>query len=233
VSGSTPHLATPAELQERLAAERSGEPFVLFRDGSGQQRIVTLPADAIVTFGRDRRCDVCVDWDAQMSRVHARLEPIAAEWTVNDDGLSRNGTYLNGERVAGRRRLRDGDQLEMGSTLVLFRAPRAGAATSTVAGGPAPAPELTPAQRRVLIALCRPFAAGGAIGTPATNRQIADELHLSVSAVKAHLRTLCNRFGVGPMPQNEKRTALVRVAFDRRAITPRDLQGPHEGQTTV
>ena len=31
------------------------------------------------------------------------------DWTVVDDGLSRNGTYVNGERIHGRRRLVDGD----------------------------------------------------------------------------------------------------------------------------
>jgi hypothetical protein len=36
-------------------------------------------------------------------------------------------------------------------------------------------------QWRVLIALCRPFNAGGSFATPATNQQIAGELFLSVA----------------------------------------------------
>ena len=47
------------------------------------------------------------------------------DWAVSDDGLSTNGTYCNGERVRGRRRLRDGDQLRVGRSLVAFRAPLA------------------------------------------------------------------------------------------------------------
>ena len=45
------------------------------------------------------------------------------DWIVVDDGLSSNGTYVNGERVNGRRRLRDGDRLVFGETPVQFRAP--------------------------------------------------------------------------------------------------------------
>ena len=40
-----------------------------------------------------------------------------------DDGLSRNGTFVNGERVTRRRRLLDGDELRIGSTTIRFRAP--------------------------------------------------------------------------------------------------------------
>ena len=51
-------------------------------------------------------------------------------------------------------------------------------------------PELSATQRRVLVALCRPYRDGGAYARPATNRQIAEEVFLSVDAVKGHLRTL-------------------------------------------
>ena len=57
--------------------------------------------------------------------MHAELEPTGGEWTLVDDGLSRNGSYVNGERVTGRRRLRDRDMLRFGRTVVLYRAPAA------------------------------------------------------------------------------------------------------------
>ena len=87
------------------------------------------------------------------------------------------------------------------------------------------APDLTPAQRKVLIALCRPLAEGTGIATPATNKEIADELVLSVEAVKAHLRGLFERFEVGDIPQNQKRVALAERAFRTGSVTPRDLRG--------
>ncbi len=58
--------------------------------------------------------------------------------------------------------------------------------------GPA-LPRLTETQQRVLVALCRPLREGASFATPASNQQIADELHLSLDTVKTHLRTLFAR----------------------------------------
>ena len=55
-----------------------------------------------------------------VSSVHARLERSDTGWTIADEG-SKNGTFVNGERVA-RASLRDGDLLEIGATLLRYRA---------------------------------------------------------------------------------------------------------------
>ncbi len=55
-----------------------------------------------------------------VSSVHARIERSEARWTVFDEG-SKNGTFLNGERLS-RAALRDGDLLEIGHTLLIYRA---------------------------------------------------------------------------------------------------------------
>jgi DNA-binding NtrC family response regulator len=55
-----------------------------------------------------------------VSSAHARLERTDGGWTVVDEG-SKNGTFVNGERVA-RAALRDGDLLEIGATLLVYRA---------------------------------------------------------------------------------------------------------------
>jgi pSer/pThr/pTyr-binding forkhead associated (FHA) protein len=168
--------------------------------------------DGPLTVGRRPEADIALTWDSEVSRLHAQLEPIGADWTVVDDGLSRNGTYVNGERVSGRRRLRDGDRLVFGETRVLFRAPAdASDSTAAVAVGGASVP-LTETQRKILVALCRPLA-DDAYATPATNRAIADEVHLSVDAVKAHLRVIFERFGLDELPQNQKRARLAATAL--------------------
>ena len=82
---------------------------------------------------------------------------------------------------------------------------------------------LSDAQRRVLVALCRPFKEGQGYVTPATNQQVADELYLSVDAVKTHLRALFAKFGVEDLPQNQKRIRLVELALKSGVVTPRDL----------
>ncbi len=48
---------------------------------------------------------------------------MGVEWVLVDEGLSRNGSFVNGERVEGRRLLDDGDELRFGRTLLRYRAP--------------------------------------------------------------------------------------------------------------
>lgn len=217
-------LTSPRELQQQLRSEREGTPFLVYRDEHGAQAIFTL-ADELrsVVLGRAETSDIALDWDDEISRVHAVLERIGADWTIVDDGLSANGTFVNGERVQGRRRLRDGDRLRLGDVGIVFRAPADAAARATVkaaAGGPA---QISDAQRRVLVALCRPYREGGAFAAPPTNSQIAEELVVGVDTVKAHMRALYERFEVGDLPQQQKRARLVELAFRSGEITLRDL----------
>ena len=220
------HLSTPRELQERIAAERRGAPFLVYRDGADAQVIVELvAAGERITIGRRGATDEGLEWDSEGARVHATLARAGDDWLVGDDGVSRNGTWLNGERVDGRRRLRDGDVIRVGRTSIAFRVPGADDSGSqpTVTGGGAPvAVELTPAQRRVLVALCRPYATG-AYAAPATNQQIADELVISVDSVKGTLRALFAAFGIDDLPQNAKRAALVHAALRTGVVVRRDL----------
>jgi DNA-binding NarL/FixJ family response regulator len=74
-----------------------------------------------------------------------------------------------------------------------------------------------------LVALCRPYKGGGKFATPATNQEIGAELHLSVDAVKTHMRALFEKLGVGDLPQNQKRVALVERAMNAGVVTQRDL----------
>lgn len=217
---------SPAELHARVQAERAGQPHLVFRDDRGVQQLVPIggPTQSYLTIGRSEGTDVRVYWDSEVSTVHAELERVGGVWTVCDDGLSRNGTFVNGERVVGRRRLRDGDVLRVGQTVIVFRAPAIAGATETEQGRPSLAPAtLSPAQRRVLIALCRPYKEPGQFTTPATNKQIAEEVVLTVEAVKTHLRVLSGKFGVQDLPQNQKRAKLVERAFQTGLISQRDL----------
>ena len=101
--------------------------------------------------------------------MHVELANLRGHWLVVDDGLSRNGTFLNGERVEGRRRLRNGDQLLVGTTSLLFcEAQEQRAGRHRPSPEPAGKPiELSPAQRRVIVALCRPFGDGDHVRQPA------------------------------------------------------------------
>lgn len=228
-SSSSPlsaHAASPAELRDRIEAERRGRPFLVLREETETartQRIVDLDGAERRSIGRATQNAIDLPWDTEVSRLHAELECIGGEWTVSDDGLSRNGTYVNGTRISGRHRLRDGDVVRVGRTQLAFKRPEAEDSMPTqVAGGmPAPA-DLPPQARKVLVALARPYK-HDEFAVPATNQDIADELHLSVDAVKSHLRTLFRRFGIEHLPQNQKRSRLVAEALQAGVVSVRDL----------
>ncbi len=112
-----------ALLADRIRAERRGRAFVAFHDGVGSQQVVTLENErSPITIGRRPDNDIALSWDSEVSRRHAHLLHTGEGWALVDDE-SRNGSYLNGERVSRQRPLRDGDVFRFGDTVVLFRAP--------------------------------------------------------------------------------------------------------------
>jgi DNA-binding CsgD family transcriptional regulator len=216
-----PHAASPAELRDRIAAERRGAPFLVYRDGDDRQVIVPLTGERL-SIGRSPGNDVALRWDAEVSRLHAELERAGDDWVLGDERLSHNGTFVNGERVHARRRLRSGDVVTAGTTQLAFVAPEPGSLSATATAGRPLAPaSLTPAQRRVLAALCRPVVAGG---PPASNREIADELVLALDTVKGSLSRLFEQFAIGAeVPQNHKRAALAQRALRLGVVRAEEL----------
>jgi hypothetical protein len=225
VSASTPADArSDSDLKARAEAERAGRPFLLYRDGDGTQHLFLFAPDAArASVGRVPPSDLLLCWDPQVSRLHARLERVEDDWEVADDGLSSNGTFLNGERLSARCRLKDGDTLRFGTTSVTFRSPQREQPGTTDPPQTPATVGLSSTQRRVLVALCRPYKAGREFASPASDQQIADELFLSVGAVRTHLRVLYAKLGVEQLPQNDTRVRLVGRAFSAGLISQRDL----------
>src|SRR5918996_3047602 len=154
------HKRSPAALKAELEAERRGIPFLVWHEPSGEQRLLELEPGRL-TVGRDLGCDVCLGEDEEVSRLHAELERVGSHWVLADHGLSRNGTFVNGERLLGERPLRDGDVLRFGTTQLRYRSPADASGRSTRPASGTPAAEtLTPTQQRVLLALCRPYRDG-------------------------------------------------------------------------
>jgi pSer/pThr/pTyr-binding forkhead associated (FHA) protein len=215
-----------ADSSARADAAPGGRTFLLYRDDQGRQRVLTL-ADHDVTIGRDPEMDVPLVWDVEVSRLHAHVQRLGSRWVVVDDGLSRNGTWVNGHRISARRRLEDGDTVRVGNTLVTFSSPQTtedDAVPQTVtATDVAQAVRISESQRRVLVALCRPYKENARYATPPTNQQIADELFLSVDAVKTHLRALFAKFDLDALAQNQKRARLVEIALRLGIVTDHEL----------
>ena len=199
------------------------EPY-LSRWGANAERQCWPLRRGLVTIGRGSSADVVIEGDQLVSRLHSTLERAAGVWTIVDNGLSRNGTFVNARRVAGRVRLHDRDQIRVGATVLTFCAPAELDGVHTLVGEPLPtAARLTTAQRSVLVALCRPYKDERPYATPSTNQQIADELSLSLDAVKTHLRSLFHKFGIDHLPQNQKRARQVEMAIQHGLVSTRNL----------
>jgi phosphoserine phosphatase RsbU/P len=84
-------------------------------DGSRERFPLSKPR---ITIGRARSSDVFLP-DQWLSRHHAAVEQRLGSYYLLDLG-SKNGTLLNGERVTGDRRLRDGDVITLGEHLLAF-----------------------------------------------------------------------------------------------------------------
>jgi pSer/pThr/pTyr-binding forkhead associated (FHA) protein len=216
-----PHSASPRELKEQIAAGRLGIPFLIYRDADDTQQVRPLEGDRL-TIGRDPASDVSLWWDDETSRAHAELVRVGGRWAVVDDGLSRNGSFVNGERVTRRRALKNGDMLRFGTTAVAFREQVVVADSTKAAESSVHVAKLSPTQLEVLRALCRPLVAREGVAMPATNQQIADALFLSVDAVKKHLRSMFQKFEIDDLPQNQKRARLAELALRAGLVSSHD-----------
>jgi len=96
-------------------------PHVVVRSPSGATQDVPLDGDRVV-FGRSTEAQVSFPEDFSLSRRHLQLEPEAGGWAVEDLG-SKNGTWVNGQRLAGRKRLQAGDRIEAGRLVLTFDPP--------------------------------------------------------------------------------------------------------------
>jgi hypothetical protein len=219
-------LATPEDLEARREAEKRGAPFLLLRDDHGAQRIVSLDERAgSVTVGRRLEADVPLAWDPEVSRLHAELEFKAGEWTLCDDGFSQNGTYVNGLRIHGRRRLTDGDLVRIGQTAIAFCDPGMSGLGVTLAPGElGTAPKFSEQQQRILRELCRPLMGDGEGINPAGDAAIAAATRIPEEVVTTELDHLGRSFGLSDMPPADRRAEIALLAL-RSGLVKADENG--------
>ena len=175
--------------------------------------------------GKAAENDIALADDATASGLHAILERFPAGWCVTDLGSS-NGTWVNGERIWASHRLRNGDEIRLGQTRLIFRDPLSTGGPQTEAEDVPPS--LTARERDVLLALCRPLLDRDMFTDPASTRAIAEELVITSAAVKQHLVNLYDKFGVAADDSN-RRSRLANDALRRGAVSLAELRTPDGG----
>ena len=190
----------------------------------GAWQRVLLDADEL-TIGQSVGNGLPLPFDRTVSRLHAVVSRIGSGWSIRDLS-SRNGTFVNGERILTERPLHSGDEIRVGSVRLIIRLQ--GAAPDDATIGAEAAPDLTRREREVLIALCRPMMGSGDVfREPATIRQIAEQLVVTDAAVKQHISRLYDKFGI--YEREGRRARLANEAIRRGVVTAAEVVGPRRG----
>ncbi|MDT5099009.1 MAG: hypothetical protein QOC76_2746 [Mycobacterium sp.] len=179
-----------------------------------------------VTLGKASTNDISLDHDDTVSRLHAVFENLGFAWSIRDLG-SRNGTFLNGERISAERVLRSKDEVRVGKTKLIFwevrdsgEGPRD---EETRAAQPSELPpRLTRREVDVLVVLCRPLVSDDPFPEPASVRRMAGELFVTEAAVKQHLQNLYDKFAIPT--EGDRRVRLANEALRRGAVTIAQLR---------
>jgi pSer/pThr/pTyr-binding forkhead associated (FHA) protein len=222
-----PEALSTDEQSAVAEAERRGHPFLQLRNDDGELQFVYLNARrSTYTIGRRDEADIALPWDREVSRLHAELKRLAGEWTISDDGLSQNGTYVNEVRLVGRRRLNDADLVRVGRTSLTFRNPAAGAGGLTLLPGElSAATALSEQQYLVLTELCRPLARDGEGVNAASDEAIAEALGLPLEVIATEIIGLLGAFGVDDLPPEEARADVAAAALGSGLVSFEDLSG--------
>lgn len=114
----TDHDTSVMDVSERPIEPKrpSGEAYLVALGGEEIGATYAIGTHLIV--GRSSECDLQVT-DDSLSRQHARIYPRNTGLFVIEDLQSRNGTWVNGERV-GTHELRDGDRIQIGRRMWKF-----------------------------------------------------------------------------------------------------------------
>ncbi len=203
--------------------------LVLYQQGRAPRTVdlvgeLTIGRLLDTTGAADVAGHLSVAGDPAVSRLHAVLSRKAPGWCVQS-AASSNGLFVNGRRLAAGavQLLSTDDEMRMGDhTKIVFHCLSRTAAdrshTQTARG----IPDLTPAERRVLLCLCSPVLDGDAFTPPASVPAIAGELCVTDSAVKQQLGRLYLKFGIDE--GSDRRVRLANDALTRGAVRRADLE---------
>jgi pSer/pThr/pTyr-binding forkhead associated (FHA) protein len=150
----------------------------------------------IVSVGRDRANDLALVHDTKVSRAHAQFQCRENQWFLVDLGSS-NGTTVN-LRAVIQHPLRDGDRIKFGNTTLVYKASDDQNATEVGGGTKSTARDLSAREREVVTLIAQGL----------TDREIGEQLFISVSTVRSHLDRVADKTGY------RRRAELTRLALE-------------------
>jgi hypothetical protein len=179
--------------------------------------------------------------DLEVSRLHARVWLDADGGLTVEDAGSTNGTFVNGERIAGPRALTPGDTVRLGQTTLEVEAPPAAEPEPEPAAPPEPEPVVEPAASPEPVVEPEPEPEPAASSEPAAPPRPAGDIprplvyvllgvFLLAAAGIAAVVILTGDDGDGSSPRVQGPPALVSSATEA-GCTAQDLES--EGDRTV
>ena len=116
-SSPAPPQPKPTRRSTRAARGKGGVPGRLVILEPKERRGTTFAIGAEVGVGRDADNTIVITGDSYISGRHARIS-LADGYVIVEDLESRNGTYLNGTRLAQRQTVHPGDRIQVGYTVL-------------------------------------------------------------------------------------------------------------------
>jgi hypothetical protein len=108
-------VAVPQPPRDQRAAKKREWRFVVVTPETERGR--SYPVDGDATIGRGGGCAVALTFDTFVSQVHARAFDRDGTLWVEDAG-STNGTLVNSKRITQPTKLRKGDKVQVGETVL-------------------------------------------------------------------------------------------------------------------
>ena len=108
-------------------------------ESGGKSRMVEIPENSVLSLGRLESSDIVLN-DMAVSRRHATILSNGGECFI-EDNASTAGTWINGEKILGRRKISNSDKIKIGSFEITVSMPERG---QPVAGRIIPLPENAP-----------------------------------------------------------------------------------------
>lgn len=108
-------------------------------ESGGKSRMVEIPENSVLSLGRLESSNIVLN-DMAVSRRHATIFSNGGECFI-EDNASTAGTWINGEKILGRRKISNSDKIKIGSFEITVSMPERG---QPVAGRIIPLPENAP-----------------------------------------------------------------------------------------